>query len=116
MAFRVVRSRSSIRDLDLIFDHLVESYVNLGETPVDAVNRAANRIRAIKVDMMAIAAAPYQGTHLDKLETGLRSVTKNRAIFYFDVDDKAQVVRILAIFFSGQDHRRHILKRLGRTI
>ena len=114
MAFEIVRSRSSIMDLDLIFDHLVESYVRLGETPADAVGIAVTRVNAIKADMNTIARAPYQGTLLNHLAAGVRSVTKNKAVFYFEIDDAAQIVRILAIFFGGQDHRRHMVTRLGR--
>ncbi|MBX9459145.1 MAG: type II toxin-antitoxin system RelE/ParE family toxin [Rhizobium sp.] len=114
MAFEIVRSRKSIKDLDLIFDHLVESYVRLGETPADAANIAANRVGMIRADMNAIARAPYQGTLLDHMAVGLRSVTNNKAIFYFDVDEAAQIVSILAIFFSGQDHHRHMSRRLGK--
>ena len=114
MAFEIVRSRDSIKDLDLIFDHLVESYNRLGEARADAVNLAVSRIHTIRADMNAIARAPYQGTLLDHMAVGLRSVTKHKAIFYFDVDGSAQVVSILAIFFSGQDHRRHMLRRLGK--
>lgn len=114
MTFEIVRSRNSIKDLDLIFDHLVESYIRLGETPADAAELAANRIGTIRADMNAIARAPHQGTLLDHMAVGLRSITKNKAIFYFDVDDTAQIVSILAIFFSGQDHRRHMQRRLGK--
>jgi plasmid stabilization system protein ParE len=113
MAFEIVRSHDSIKDLDLIFDHLVASYSNLGDAPADAVNRAAGRIRIIRAEMESIANAPYQGTVLNHMAIGLRSVTKNNAAFYFDVDGPAQTVRILAIFFGGQDHRQHMLKRLG---
>ena len=115
MVFEIVRSRDSIKDLELIFDHLVESYVNLGDTPADATNRAADRIRAIRADMQAIANAPHQGTLLSPIAMGLRSVTKNRAIFYFDVDDERQLVVVLAVFFGGQDHRQHMLRRLGSS-
>lgn len=101
-------------DLDLIFDHLVESYIRLGEAPADAVSAAANRVSAIKADMNAIARAPYQGTLVNHLAAGVRSVTKNKAIFYFEINDAAQIVLILAIFFGGQDHQRHMVKRLGR--
>ena len=114
MAFEIVRSRNSIKDLDLIFDHLVESHARLGEAPADAVSAAANRISTIKADMNAIADAPYQGTPLNHIAAGMCSVTKNRAVFYFEIDDTAQIVRILAIFFGGQDHQRHMVKRLGR--
>jgi plasmid stabilization system protein ParE len=114
MAFEIVRSRDSLKDLNLIFDHLVDTYISLGDAPADAVNRAADRIRVIRADMNAIANPPYQGTLLNHMAAGLRCVAKNNAAFYFDVEGSAQVVRILAIFFGGQDHRRHMLKRLGR--
>jgi plasmid stabilization system protein ParE len=113
MAFKVVRSRDAVRDLNLIFEHLVASYVNLGEAPADAIDHAAGRIRGFAEDMNAIANAPYQGTLQEKIAAGLRSVTKNRAVYYFTVDETAQAVQILAIFFGGQDHLRHMLKRLG---
>ena len=43
---------------------------------------------------------------------GLRSVTKDRAIFYFTIDEGKHVVRVLAVFFGGQDHQREMLKRM----
>jgi len=114
MAYEIVRSRDSVNDLDVIFDHLIESYINLGDPPAEAVNRAADRIREIRADMDTIASAPFQGTILTYMAAGLRSVTKNKAVFYFDVDGPAEIVNILAVFFGDQDHRRHMLKRLGR--
>jgi plasmid stabilization system protein ParE len=64
--------------------------------------------------MEALARAPYQGTLLPSVVPGLRQVTKNRAIFYFDLDEERQLLRVLAIFFGGQDHRRRFLARLGQ--
>jgi plasmid stabilization system protein ParE len=61
---------------------------------------------------MALGAAPHQGTLHNTLLPGLRSVTKGRAIFYFEADDKKARVLVLAIFFGGQDHQRAMLKRL----
>ncbi len=49
---------------------------------------------------------------MPELLPGLRRVTKNQAIFHFDVDDGEKTLRVLAIFFGGQDHQRHMLKRL----
>lgn len=112
MAFEVVRSLESDRDFRLIIRHLIDSYVNLGDPLPDAIQRAADRARAIETEIDTIALAPYQGTLLPHLRPGLRSVTKNRAIVYFDIDDVAQQVRIFAIFFGGQNHRQHILERL----
>ena len=55
--------------------------------------------------MQALGQAPLQGTLWPDLLPDLRWVIKNRAIFYFRVDERAAVLRVLAIFFGGQDHR-----------
>lgn len=116
MAYKVLRSLASDRDLELILDHLVDAYVSLGEPLPDAFERAAKRIQSIEDDMEALGRAPHQGTLLPHLMPLLRSVTKDQAVFYFDVDREKQVVRILAVFFGGQDHRRHMLGRLRTPI
>jgi hypothetical protein len=36
----------------------------------------------------------------------------DRAIYWYDVDDRAQAVRVLGMFFGGQDHIRRMLIRL----
>lgn len=114
MGYRVERALDTDRDLEAIFDFLRETYQNFGEEPGDAFDRAALRIEAIEADMLALGDLPHQGTLRRELFDGLRSVTKNRAIFYFVPDDAARVVRVLAIFFGGQDHQRAMLKRLAR--
>ena len=43
---------------------------------------------------------------------GLRHLAIGRAIYWFDVDDGRETVRVLAVFFGGQDHVRHMLARL----
>lgn len=113
MAFEILRSRASDRDLELIFDHLFETYQALGEPVGVAFERAAARVRVIEDDMQGLAAAPFQGTLREELRPGLRQVTKNRSIFYFEVDEAAGRVRILAVFFGGQDHLAHMLRRIG---
>ncbi|CDZ28963.1 Hypothetical protein NGAL_HAMBI490_38250 [Neorhizobium galegae bv. officinalis] len=65
--------------------------------------------------MRALGQMPHQGTQLFDLRPGLRQVTKNRAIFYFIVNDDSRTVHIVAVFFGGQDHRRHMLKRFKRS-
>ena len=113
MAFKVVRSTQVDYDLDLIHEHLFGSYVELGDSRRDAFNRADARIEKIETDLEALAQSPFQGTLSPEVEAGLRHVTKNRAIFYFRVDEERQVISVLAVFFGGQDHGRHISKRLG---
>ncbi|MBB4008727.1 type II toxin-antitoxin system RelE/ParE family toxin [Allorhizobium taibaishanense] len=115
MGFDVVRSTACDQDLDLIFDHLVESYLSLGDDLRAAFERAAARVRMIDADMKALGQAPHQGSLRPLIAPGLRQVTKNRAIFYFDVDETRREIRILAVFFGGQDHQRHMLARLGQS-
>lgn len=112
MAYRVLRSQDAIRDLDLLFDHLYQSYVALGETSPSAFEHAARRIDTVRNDMASLALAPRQGSLVPELVPGVRQVTKNRAIFYFRVDEAEKTILVLAIFFGGQDHRRRLLLRL----
>ncbi len=112
MAYRVERAVETDADLEAICDFLIEAYMQFGDTRDEALERAAERIEKIEDVMATLGAAPHQGTKRDDLLPGLRSVTKDRAIYYFDVDDDARRVRVLAIFFGGQDHRRAMLKRL----
>ena len=112
MAYRVERALDTDRDLEGIFDFLAQSFIDFGDAREDANDRAAGRIEAIESSMVALGRAPHQETLRPELLAGLRSVTKDRAIFYFEVDDDREVVRVLAIFFGGQDHQRAMLKRL----
>lgn len=109
MAFKVLRSTRTDQDLGLILDRLIQSYLDLGDALPAAFTRAARRVGSIEADMEALHKAPFQGTLLPDL----RRVTKNKAVFYFDVDEAEKTVRILAVFFGGQDHQRHMLKRLS---
>lgn len=112
MNYAVERASGVRNDLAAIFAFLVESYQSFGEDHGSAVERAASRIEQIEDAMEARGDLPHQGTVRADISTALRSVTKGRAIFYFDVDDKRRVVRVLAVSFGGQDHRRRMLKRL----
>ncbi|MGC3940884.1 type II toxin-antitoxin system RelE/ParE family toxin [Roseobacter sp. EG26] len=112
MAYRVARSEQSDRDLEAIFDFLFEVALGFGEDEATAFERASTRILEIEDAMAALGDVPHQGTYHPDFSDGLRSVTKGRAVFYFDVDDSEQLVRVLAIFFGGQDHQRHMLLRL----
>jgi toxin ParE1/3/4 len=112
MPFKVERGSEADRDLESIFDFLIESYVHFGEPLPDAIDRAAKRMKAIEAAMRSLGDAPHQGAARDDVAKGLRSVTKERAIFYFDIDDGAEVVRVVAVFYGGQDHQRIMLQRI----
>lgn len=100
------------RDFGLIFDHLHDSYLEFGEDAEAAFDRAVRRIQSIQSSGLAIGNAPYQGTRRSDILPGLRYVRRENAVFWFTLDDERKVVQILAVFFGGQDHIRHMLTRL----
>lgn len=110
--YKLLRSRQAERDLRTVLRFLIRSHMRFGTSFPDAKERGAKRMRDARASMNALADVPHQGTRRDAWMTGLRSVTKDRAIFHFIVDDEAEVVRVLAVFFGGQDHQRLMLRRL----
>lgn len=113
MKFRVERELETDQDLEAIFSFLTRSHAEFGHSRREARACAAKRMEAIKRAMLSLGEAPHQGTLRNDLLPGLRSATKERAIFYFTVHDEERAVRIHAIFFGGQDHQREMLKRLS---
>lgn len=102
------------RDFELIFDFLEESYRGFGERSEDAVAHAAKRIEALRATAVGLGKTPHRGTRHPEMMPNLRHVTIDQAIYWFLVDEDAMTVRILAIFFGGQDHIRRMLARLLR--
>ncbi len=113
MDFEVRRSLACRQDLEALFDHLVATYTDLGESLGDALDRAAARIEAVENSIDALARTPHQGTLWPEVMDGLRWTTKDRAILYFVTDAEAYRVDVLAVFFGGQNHKDHILRRLA---
>ena len=112
MRFRIEFSAEAERDFALIFDHLFESYLSFGESEETALDHCEARIHDIRQEAHLLAAAPVRGESHDDLLPGLRHLTIDRAIYWFDENETEQRVRVLAIFFGGQDHVRHMLTRL----
>lgn len=112
MAYKVTFAADAERDFELIFEFFFENYVEFGEVATRAIDRAGERIESIRSDIEALATAPHRGTMHNDILPGLRHVTLGRAIVWFDIVEEKEVVRILAIFFGGQDHIRHMLARL----
>ena len=111
MTWRIEFAPRAEQDFDLIFDHLFDTYRGIGEPRDTAFDNAVRRIESIRRRAEMIAQAPFQGTLHNAIAPGLRHVTHDRAIYWFDLDEDAQVVRILAVFFGGQDHVRQMLRR-----
>ena len=112
MHFAVELSPQSERDLELIFDHLFESYLGFGESFQEAFDHAQRRLFEIRKASERLSWFPIRGTPRNDIRTGVRHLTIDKAIYWFDVDEAARKVRILAVFFGGQDHVRHMLIRL----
>ncbi len=112
MAWTIEVSAAAERDIDLLFDHLADSYVEFGETRSAAAAQAVDRIDQILDAMERIATAPHRGEVHENLMPGLRHLTLDRAIYWYRVEEKAEIARVLAIFYGGQDHIRQMLLRL----
>ena len=112
MPYRIEFAEASERDLELIFDHLFESYLGFGESTVHALEHAAERMRDIRVAAESLTLFPEHGIARGDVLPGLRFMVMDRAIYWYDVDDRAQAVRVLGMFFGGQDHIRRMLIRL----
>ncbi|MDO9713735.1 type II toxin-antitoxin system RelE/ParE family toxin [Paracraurococcus lichenis] len=110
--YKVRRAADVTRDLDLIEDHLVRVYQDLGEDPGDAAERAAVRLGEALRYMRTFETYPHRGTEHPQIHPGLRTVTSRSFIFYFEVDEASAEVSVLAVFFGGADHRRQITDRL----
>jgi toxin ParE1/3/4 len=112
---RVEFADDALRDLELIFDHLAETYRGFGEAPDEAFEHAARRIPAIVDAADRLALVPHRGPIHDELAPGVRHVTLDRAVYYFRVEEgKDAPVRVLAVFFGGQDHQRRMRLRILR--
>jgi toxin ParE1/3/4 len=109
--YRARRAADVTHDLDLIEEYLVQVYQEFGDEPENAMERATARIDEALAYMRTFAAHPHRGTEHPGIRPGIRTVTNDRFVFYFEIDDPSSEVRILAIFFGGADHRRQILDR-----
>ncbi len=116
MRFAIEFTADAEHDFELILDHLLESYAGFGEGAEEALDHAARRVMEIRKAVDRLAIFPLRGTARDDILPGIRFLAIARAINWFDVDHTTRKVRILAVFFGGQDHIRHMLVRLlGRS-
>lgn len=112
MAYEVVFAEDAELDFKAILRFLIESHVDFGETEKSAFAASVRRTESIRKDVMSLARAPYRGTLHEDLLPGLRHVTLDRAIVYFQLDEAGNTVLVLAVFFGGQNHHERILARL----
>ncbi len=112
MACRLEFPVEAERDFGLIFDHLLQSYLGFGESLEGAFDRAEARIFEIRAAAARILTAPHRGERHDDILPGLRHLSIGRAIYWFEIDEPRATIRVLAVFFGGQDHVRHMMVRL----
>jgi plasmid stabilization system protein ParE len=112
MAYEVVFAADARHDFTLIFEFLVDSYVGFGDDTETAIMRAETRVQSIRADIAQLGQLPYRGTLHDEMLPGLRHLTIGQAIVWFDIEEDVKLVRVLAVFFGGQDHIRRMLTRL----
>ena len=115
MAIELEFSAEAEHDFGLIFEHLLQSYMAFGEGLESALDHAETRVLEIRATAERITAAPYRGERHDDILPGLRHLNIGRGIYWFDIDEERLVVRILAVFFGGQDHVRHMIGRMLQT-
>lgn len=112
MPFVIEFSAKSERDFELIFDHLFESYLGFGENVEEALDHSMRRVLDIRKAADRLLTFPVRGILCDDILPGVRYMSIDRAIYWFDLDEVAGKIRILAVFFGAQDHVRHMLVRL----
>lgn len=105
-------SRDADRDFELIFDHLFAAYIDLGDAPEDALERAAERIRELRLEIDRLVETPYIGTLRPDIYPGIRFLRRDRAAVWFLPVEERRAILVAAIFFGGQDHIRRMLARM----
>lgn len=100
------------RDFGLIFEHLLHAYEAFGDDPEVALTRAQERLMGLQAAALDLGKAPYQGTLRPDILEDVRFVQRAGAVFWFVLDPEPERVHVLAVFFGGQDHIRHMLTRL----
>ncbi len=111
--YAVLRGANVGRDLSRIRKHLIRSYQGFGDTKAIATERANSRIREAFDYMLTFATHPHRGTVHPELKGSVRHVTAQQFVYYFEIDDHLAEVRILAVFFGGEDHLEQIAERLS---
>ncbi|MFK0161026.1 type II toxin-antitoxin system RelE/ParE family toxin [Rhizobium sp. NPDC090279] len=105
-------SKDADLDFELIFDHLFAAYLDLGDAPEDALERAASRIRELRLAIDRLVETPYIGTLRPDIHPGLRFLRRDNAAVWFLPIEERRTILVAAIFFGGQDHIRRMLARL----
>ena len=105
-------SADAVRDFELIFDHLYEAYVEFGDLPDEAVERAAERIRKLRMEIDRLVDTPYIGTLRPDVHPGVRFLRREKAAISFLPVENSRTTVVAAIFYGAQDHIRKMLAHM----
>jgi len=105
-------SAEAERDFELIFDHLFETYVEFGDDPEAALERASIRIRSIRSSIKKLVVTPYIGALRPDIRPGLRFLRMDKVVIWFLLVEERQKIIIIALYFGAQDHIRHMISRM----
>lgn len=105
-------SEDAERDFELIFDHLFDAYVELGDPPGEAVERTAERIRNLRVEIDRLVDTPYIGTLRPDTHPEMRFLRRDNTAIWFLPVAHSRTIIIAAIFDGAGDHVRNMLARM----
>jgi plasmid stabilization system protein ParE len=72
---------------ELIFDHLFDTYVDLGDPPDEALERSAERIRKLRLQFDRLVDTPYIGPLRADIHSGIPILLRDKmAIWFLPVD------------------------------
>lgn len=74
---------------------------------------AIRTVRSIRAFVRSLGTMPHRGTKRDDLRPGLRLIAfGKRTVIAFEADDGTGTVRLLRIFYGGQDHATVMRERV----
>jgi toxin ParE1/3/4 len=112
MSWAIELSTAAERDLEHLFYHLADRFVEFGSSRQEAAAQALDGVQHIRDSAERLADAPHRGATHDDLLPGSLHLTLEKAIYWFLVDEEKGRVGVLAIFYGGRRHQRKILLRL----
>lgn len=105
-------SKDADLDFELTFDHLFASYLDLGDSAEEALERGANRIRELRLEINRLVETPYIGTLRPDIYPGIRFLRRDKAVVWFLPIEERKRIIVATIFFGGQYYIRRMLARM----
>jgi toxin ParE1/3/4 len=92
-----------VEQQEVFFDYVnITQYIIENTKDRALANRTVDAVRAYIASMSVV---PHRGTQRDDLRPGLRIVPfKKRTAIAFEIDEDKEVVKILRVFYGGQDY------------